>query len=259
MTNSTIAPAESVVLTVRLARNSREIEQAMRLRYQVFVEEAGNARLAHPSRLEHDAYDEDCDHLIARDENSGAVVGTYRLLPGARALDRRGFYSETEFDLSAFSARRAGVLELGRSCVAAPFRGTRVIQQLWGGIAAYIAEHGQTHLIGCASLPDGQGAKASEIYSLLKRHGVLTERYGVRPLESHRIHGLRELPVELGEREMLRRLPPLLKGYRWMGAEIAGPPAYDPLFATTDFFVVFEAGQMASRYRRHFASSYQVG
>lgn len=257
MPMSMIAPAEPMVVTVKLAENSREIEQALRLRYQVFVEETGNARLAHPSGLERDAYDEDCDHLIARDERSGDVVGTYRLLPGERA--GRGFYSETEFDLSAFAPPRASILELGRSCVAAPFRGTRLIQQLWGAIAAYIAEHGQTHLIGCASLANSEGAKASEIYSLLKRHGALTERYGVRPLASRRIAGLRELPVALGEREMLRRLPPLLKGYRWMGAEIAGPPAYDPLFATTDFFVVFAASQMAGRYQRHFASSYRAG
>lgn len=257
MQMSMIAPAEAVAVTVKLAENSREIEQALRLRYQVFVEETGNARLVHPSGLEQDAYDEDCDHLIARDERSGEVVGTYRLLPGARA--GRGFYSETEFDLSAFTPARSSVLELGRSCVAQNFRGTRVIQQLWGAIAAYIAEHGQTHLIGCASLANAEGARASELYSLLKHHGALTERYGVRPLPGHRIAGLRELPVALSEREMLRRLPPLLKGYRWMGAEIAGPPAYDPLFATTDFFVVFEAGQMAGRYRRHFASSYQGG
>jgi putative hemolysin len=43
-----------------------------------------------------------------------------------------------------------------------------------------------------------------------------------------------------------------LKGYKWLGAEIAGEPIYDPIFRSTDFFVVLETAKMTKRYQRRF-------
>ncbi|MBA3470456.1 MAG: GNAT family N-acetyltransferase [Herpetosiphonaceae bacterium] len=252
------APAQAPVLKLKLAQSCGEIEEALRLRYRVFVEEAHNQALAHPSGLEQDEYDAVCDHLIVRDQNTAEVVGTYRLLPGERALRYRGFYSETEFDLSAFQRYRPTALELGRSCVAAAYRGTRAIQMLWGGIADYLSDNPHTHLIGCASLHLAERSELSELYSMLKQHDMITERFGVAPRPTHRIQDLASTPSTCSEKELLRRLPPLLKGYHWMGAEIAGEPAYDPIFNTTDFFVVFDTTQMTKRYQRHFATSYRA-
>ena len=252
-------PAQAPVLTLKLAQSCGEIEEALRLRYRVFVEEANNQVLAHASGLEQDEYDAICDHLLVRDQNTDEVVGTYRLLPGSRAVRYRGFYSETEFDLTAFQGSKIHALELGRSCVAAAYRGTRAIQMLWGGIAQYLADNRHSHLIGCASLHLSERSELDELYSMLKHHALITDRYGVAPLETHRIRDLQARPTSCSEKELVRRLPPLLKGYRWMGAEIASEPAYDPLFDSTDFFVVFATDQMTRRYQRHFATSYREG
>lgn len=257
MTVPTHPLTQAPTLTIKRARSSADIEAALRLRYRVFVEETGNVALAHSSGLEQDSYDEYCDHLLVCDAATDDVVGTYRLLPGARARNRQGFYSETEFDLSAF-AHHDTALELGRSCVAAAYRGSRAIQILWGGIADYLADHAHSHLIGCASMHCAELPDVSDVYSVLKQHAVITERFGITPLPTHRIAELEFRTTNWSEKEMLRRLPPLIKGYRWMGAEIAGEPAYDPLFNTTDFFVVFATSQMTKRYQRHFATSYRA-
>ncbi|MEM1317941.1 MAG: GNAT family N-acetyltransferase, partial [Pseudomonadota bacterium] len=88
-------------LVTRLAITPDEVEQAQRLRYDVFVDEMG----AYPSadnlrqRRDHDTYDEVCDHLLVIDEEANdRIVGTYRLLPG-RKRGPHGFYTATEFDL----------------------------------------------------------------------------------------------------------------------------------------------------------------
>jgi putative hemolysin len=226
-------------LSVKLAENRTELEQAYKLRYQVFVEEEKNLRLVNASGLETDSYDAFCDHLIVTDEDNGMVVGTYRLLPGKRVSQNMGFYSQSEFDLTAFGEHYHKTLELGRSCIAEPYRGGRAIQMLWEGIAVYIAEHGyETEL--------------NEIYSLLKYKRVLTERYGIQPLKSHRIHSLQYIDVSEREKEIFRKLPPLMKGYQWLGAEIGGDPAYDAIFETVDFFIVLHKDQITRRYHRHF-------
>lgn len=239
-------------LMLKLASNSQEIEQAMRLRYQIFVEEEKNLRLRNENRLEMDAYDEYCDHLIVKELESDQVIGTYRLLPGDRALDAIGFYSETEFDLNSYSNLKRQSLELGRSCIAPEHRGGRAIGMLWEGIASYINSSQFTHLIGCASVHIPTIEELNEIYTLLQQKQVLTDRYGIKPLETHRISGLAQIELAGKEKEMFRKLPPLMKGYQWLGAEIGGDPAYDALFGTVDFFIVFQKDKITSRYKRHF-------
>lgn len=239
-------------LSVKLAENNTELEQAYKLRYQVFVEEEKNLRLVNASGLETDRYDAFCDHLIVVDEANGRVVGTYRLLPGERVSKHIGFYSQTEFDLTAFGEHVHKTLELGRSCIAEPYRGGRAIQLLWEGIAGYIAERGYEYLIGCASIHIHNEIELNEIYSLLKYKRVITERYGIQPLESHRIRSLQYIDVSEHEKKIFRKLPPLIKGYQWLGAEIGGDPAYDVIFETVDFFIVLHKDQITRRYRKHF-------
>lgn len=84
-----------------VARDSDEVHAAQRLRYQVFAEEMGATVTGREFGVDRDSFDDYCDHLIVRDDRSGAVVGTYRMLPPDRAKAAGMLYSETEFDLSA--------------------------------------------------------------------------------------------------------------------------------------------------------------
>ncbi|WP_426453759.1 GNAT family N-acetyltransferase [Paenibacillus sp. S-38] len=246
------AAREPAALTVRLAQGEQEIEQAHRLRYSVFVEEEKNMKLRSEQGLETDDYDDYCDHLVVVDEEAQRVVGTYRLLPGRRASGGIGFYSESEFDLSAFTVDRLHTLELGRSCIHPDYRGGRTIGLLWEGIADYITRHELQYLIGCASVHLRTIEETNLICTMLKRRGILTDRFGVRPLETHRIDGLRSVETDLEEKEIFRMLPPLMKGYQWLGAEIGGDPAYDSIFGTVDFFIVLQKDRVTRRYRKHF-------
>ncbi|MBD0379365.1 GNAT family N-acetyltransferase [Paenibacillus sedimenti] len=242
-------------LSVMLATSAQEIEHAMRLRYEVFVEEEKNMRMLNEEGLEKDAYDAFCDHLIVKDLETDRVVGTYRLLPGDRAVNNIGFYSETEFDLSAYAPFKTQTLELGRSCIAPEYRGGKAIQLLWEGIASYISERNCTHLIGCASVHMNNLDELNLIYTMLRQKQVLTDRFGIRPLATHRIPGLTVLETECNEKEVFRKLPPLMKGYQWLGAEIGGDPAYDELFETVDFFIILQKDRVTRRYKRHFLNA----
>ncbi|MED4603482.1 hypothetical protein P9314_22905 [Paenibacillus validus] len=97
-------------------------------------------------------------------------------------------------------------------------------------------------------------ADVNEMYTLLRRKQVITDRFGVRPLDSHRIAGLQLIESELSDKDIFRKLPPLMKGYQWLGAEIGGEPAYDALFDTVDFFIVLEKDRVTKRYQKRFMS-----
>ena len=57
---------------------------AQRLRHRVFADELG-ARPTDEPGVDVDRFDTFCDHLIVREERTGEVVGTDRMLPPERA------------------------------------------------------------------------------------------------------------------------------------------------------------------------------
>ena len=46
-------------------------------------------------------------------------------------------------------------------------------------------------------------------------------------------------------------LPPLLRGYLRLGAEIGGPPALDPDFGVADLFILLDQPAIDPRWRRY--------
>ena len=69
-------------LAVRLARGEAEVLEAQRLRYRVFAEEMGARLPSAAEGIDRDPFDPWCEHLLVTEEDTGEVVGTYRLLRG---------------------------------------------------------------------------------------------------------------------------------------------------------------------------------
>lgn len=230
-------------LTVSVARSACLIEDAQRLRYEVFAEELG-ARIGGDSGLDVDEFDRYCDHIVVQDLDTLRVVGTYRVLPphGARAIGQ--LYSESEFDLSRLDHLRLMMVEAGRSCVHRDYRAGPAIMLLWAALARYMKAYGYRYLFGCASVPlaDG-GAQAAFVREVVQAH-----------LTAPELRVFPRLPcphAQLG-RAVHADLPPLIKGYLRLGAQVAGEPAWDPVFDTADFPMLLAIDRLDPRYARHF-------
>ncbi len=245
-------------LEVRLARDDAEVEAAQRLRYRVFFEERGIAGDAAAAR-DADLFDAVCDHLLVIDASLPGpdrerIVGTYRLLPQARASG--SFYSNAEFDICALSARRPGlnILELGRSCVLPPYRSKRTVELLWQGIWAYTRRHGINVMAGCASFDGIVPARHAEALSFLHHHCRADGDWSVRAVES-RFHTMDLMPVEaVNARQALAAMPPLIKGYLRLGAMVGEGCVIDEPFGTTDIFVVMPVEKISARYINYYGA-----
>jgi len=229
------------------ARDAEDVRAAQRLRYQVFAHEMG-ARLdaaGAAAGLDVDRFDAFCDHLLVRSGPPGArvVVGTYRVLPPARARAAGGYYTDTEFDLAPLAPLRSRALELGRSCVHPDWRSGSVILAMWGALASYMQRHGLETMIGCASIgiADG-GANASALWRTLRRTHMADPCWQVTPRHP--------LP-DIGAADAVAVAPPLVKGYLRCGARILGAPALDAAFGTADLPLMLRMEDLAPRYRRH--------
>lgn len=247
-------------LIVRLAGDRRDLAAVQRLRYRVFAEEMG-ADIAPPSvGLDIDAFDELCDHLLVIDEDAraeDAVVGTYRLLRESVARSAGGFYSEGEFDLSPLAAARADasrdMVELGRSCVLAPYRTAPTISLLWRGIAEYLTAHRISMMFGCASFPGIDPQMFAPALSYLYHHHLLPieQRPTVLPGKGVPMELL--APGSYDKRHAMFQLPPLIKGYIRVGAMFGDGAFIDHAFNTVDVCVVMPVDKITTRYASRFS------
>ena len=231
-------------LAVGFARTPGEIRDAQRLRYRIFAGEMGANLPSRTPGIDHDIYDQYCEHLVVRDTGSGEVVGNYRILSPENAK-QVGYYSENEFDLTRLQHLRPRLVEIGRSCVHPAHRSGGVIARLWLGLADYMTHYGHETIIGCASIgmADGGHAAASVYRQIVQRH--------LAPVEWH-AHPRYRLPVESLDDGRSAALPPLIKGYTRLGAMVCGEPAWDPDFNTADLLMLLPMAQLNRSYARRF-------
>ena len=238
-------------ISVSWARHLDEVKQAQQLRFNVFALEMG-ARLNCPIP-EHDidAFDDYCEHLLARDLATGEVIGTYRVLTPAQAVRAGGLYSETEFDLSAVLPMRARIAELGRSCVHAQHRQGAVILSLWGALMGFMERNGLDVMVGCASIPMLHNGvvsidAAASVWRQIEASHMSDSALRVYP----------HLALPTARDAMLDVEPPaLIKAYLRLGAKVLGAPAWDPDFNTADLPMLMRTQDLPARYRKHFNST----
>ncbi len=241
---------------VKIADSLHEIEDALRLRFEVFnLELHEGLQSSFESGFDSDVYDTFCDHLIVKEIATNKVVGTYRLLPQEKAEKHIGFYSENEFDLSKFKKLPGQSLELGRSCVAKEYRSLAVINLLWSGIAKYLEMHSIANLFGCASFHTNNVTEIAAAYAYFQLYHFAPEEYRVAPLDICSMSLLFQLLTSEDIEKAYRKFPPLMKGYLRLGAMICGEPAYDKEFGTTDFLIVVDTQKITEKYKNHYHSS----
>jgi putative hemolysin len=245
-------------LGVRIAVSEAEIDAVQSLRYRVFYQEMGAIADAETTSTARDSdpFDAVADHLLVVDHSIGpgaeGVVGTYRLIRREAAQRLGRFYSEDEYDIRTLVALPGQLLELGRSCVDAGYRGRVAMQLLWRGIAAYVFHHEIDLMFGCASLPGiDPDALAPELSYLYYNHLAPPS---IRPRAlPHRYIEMRRLdPDALDPRRALGALPPLIKGYLRLGGFVGDGAVIDPQFNTTDVAVVVKTDLVTDKYYRHY-------
>lgn len=238
-------PARPRRYGVGFARTPAEVRAAQQLRWRVFAEEMGARLGGRIPGVDHDFFDPYCEHLVVRDEATGEVVGTYRILSPSAAQRVGGYYSENEFDLTRLRDLRERMVEIGRSCIHPAHRNGAVIALLWSGIARYMLANGCTYLAGCASMSIADGGHAAaSVFEQLRARQLAPVEYRVFPRHC--------LPLDELDATRPARLPPLIKGYVRAGAWICGEPAWDPDFHAADFFMFLPLAHLDVRYARHF-------
>ncbi|ABV93214.1 phospholipid/glycerol acyltransferase [Dinoroseobacter shibae DFL 12 = DSM 16493] len=239
---------------VKLATTAEELRAAQRLRYEVFVAELGGGGdlVDHDARLERDAFDPLYEHLLLRDlarpaDDLCGVVGVYRLLRDAALPAGRAFYSEGEYDLAPLRATGRRLLELGRSCVHADYRGGLAMMALWGGLAEYVEAYGIEVLFGVASFHGTDLDALAAPLSLLHHRHMAPRDLRVRAQPDH-FQTMNLIPeAQLDIVAANRAIPPLIKAYLRLGGGVGEGAFVDHAFNTTDVCLVMDTTRMSEK------------
>ncbi len=245
-------------ITVRLARSDSEIIAAQKLRYHIFYEEfsAKPTEIVMQEQRDFDHFDDFADHLVVIDssiiDKDESIVGTYRLLKQDAAARAGRFYTSDEFDISKLIDNYDGLMEMGRSCVLPDYRSKAVLQLLWQGIAEYVAYYNIKFLFGCASFHGTNPQDHANELTFLYHNHLAPEEF--RPKALPEVYTNMDLvdPKTIDPKQIIRNLPPLIKGYLRIGGFVGDGAYIDHDFDTTDVCVVLSTSHMTGSYQKHY-------
>lgn len=240
--------AQTPQFEARLARSEEEIRAAQNLRYEVFVEELGGGgpMVDHEARLERDQFDPIYDHLLLLDHACGGkVIGVYRLMPCDRAKEGAGFYTAPEYDLAPLISTGRKLLELGRSCLHADYRGGAAMFHLWAALVDYVQKRGIEVLFGVASFHGTDVAALAQPLSYLYHKHLAPAPLRVRSVE---YQSMDLLPLkEIDRKAAMRATPALIKAYLRLGGFVGDGAFVDHMFNTTDVMLLLDTSAMNAR------------
>ena len=248
---------------LRLAESDRDLKAAQRLRYNVFVTELGGdgAGVDHDSRLEMDDHDSYYDHLLLIDTRRDAealedVIGVYRLLKGDSAERAGGFYSAAEYDLTPLLDSGRRLMELGRSCVHADYRGGTAMYHLWNGLADYVLSNDIEIMFGVASFHGTDVDALAEPLSYLYHNHLAPEDIRVRAHPAVYTTMDRVPADKLDRRRAMQATPALIKAYLRLGGFVGDGAYIDRAFNTTDVCLLMDTARMSERHRGYYERNF---
>ncbi|HXV76406.1 MAG TPA: GNAT family N-acyltransferase [Candidatus Polarisedimenticolaceae bacterium] len=238
--------------SVRFATSPAELKSVQQLRFEVFNLELGEGlEESYKTGRDQDRFDAYCHHLMVLDAND-EVIGTYRMQTDEMAANHIGYYSADEFDLSRMPRNLLdNSVEVGRACVAKPFRNRYVLFLLWCGLAAYMTHNRKRYLFGCCSLTSQDPDEGRRVMDYLRAAGHVRSDFRIEPRPDWRCYDAGEPPAStLPEGKI--ELPKLFSLYLRYGAQVCGPPAIDRCFKTIDYLVVLDVERLGADARKTF-------
>lgn len=235
-------------LRCAIARTSRHIADAQRVRWRVYGEEEG---LLPPS-----AAVDDGREIDARDQDDAAVhllvyagdepVGTVRLLQARASAGPvlggcLGLDLDAKLDLGALCRPGLAAAEITRYCVLRRYRCTGVAKMLYDALRIESRRRAITCWLAAANMETDYVEDAALAYELLCARDLVDARWRAEPRAAPAVRSRRRRPCYTDEQRHTAAsgrgaelpLPRTLALFSIrMGARFIGPPMYDDYFNT---------------------------
>ncbi|CAM3099473.1 GNAT family N-acetyltransferase [Paracoccus nototheniae] len=233
----------------RLAATTRDLRASQRLRWIAFI-----ARTGQPDdgqRLDIDALDEECSHMMVEDIDSGRLVCSFRFLPLADGSQIARSYSAQFYDLAALGSFDGPMVEMGRFCLHPDCRDPDVIRIAWAALTRFVEETGVEMLFGCSSFTGCEPELHAEAFAMLKERHLAPRRWWPRVKAPKVFRFARALRLRQPDpKRAMAAMPPLLRSYLAMGGWVSDHAVVDQALKTMHVFTGVEIRAIPPARRR---------
>ncbi len=236
---------EKEKFTIRFAETEKEKRAAYALRYNdMLLEYRQDANAENGLDItEYDAY---ARQIICIDNETGDVVGCYRIISSDDLPKGKSFISEEEFTLDVLKSTGERIAELSRAVVKKEYRSSVVLMLLLRFIMKYIREQNYRFIIGDASFFGTDKKEYVKELSYLAAFSGIDPSYEIHSLEKEQVE---LLPAEtLNAKEIRHALPALIRAYDSFGAKFSVESFTDWEFGSVDVFVLLDTQQYNETY-----------
>ncbi len=222
----------------RFAETDADLRAAQGLRHAAFI--AGTGAVARPGNLDADEFDAICRHVLVEDQRSGALVCCFRLLPLRDGADIATSYSARYYELSALSAFRGPMVEMGRFCMAPGVHDPDILRVAWGAMTRYVDEEGVEMLFGCSSFHGTDAQDYLDAFAMLKERHLAPKRWLPKVKAPDVFRFARRLRRRPDAKRASLTMPPLLRTYLLMGGWVSDHAVVDRDLNTLHVFTGLE-------------------
>lgn len=222
---------------VRFAQTEEEKNAVYALRYRDMILQF-RPEIKFVNGMDITPYDDYAKQIICIDNETGDIVGCYRIITSDDLPNGKGFVSEEEFDIHTLKNSGERIAELSRACVKREYRNTAVLMLLLRFIVGYVRENGYRFVIGEASFVGVDKNEYQKELSYLTHFHKTDDKYDIQALEDEQIQTLAK--EELCVTEIKHELPPLIRAYLSFGAKTSEQSFTDREFGSVDVFVLLD-------------------
>ena len=223
--------------SVRFAETEEEKRGAYALRFRDMLQEY-RQDVENEDGLDITPYDAYAKQVVCIDNETGEVVGCYRIVTSDDLPSGSPFVSEEEFVLDGLKATGERIAELSRAVVKKEYRNSAVLMLLLRFIVGYIRKAGYRFVVGDASFYGTDKNLYKKEISYLAHYAPIDEKYAVKSLDKEQI-ALLDVD-EIDERASRQALPPLIRAYHAFGARFSTGSFTDYAFGSVDLFVLLD-------------------
>ncbi|MEX0339776.1 MAG: GNAT family N-acetyltransferase [Arenibacterium sp.] len=224
----------------RVAGSAQEVAQAQALRGLAFGTPEADC----------DDFDADCIHVLIRDVDDQSLVCCFRMLVLENGGDVARSYSAQYYDLSAFVAYEAPMVELGRFCIHPDRRDPDILRIAWGTMTAFVDINGIGMLFGCSSFAGTETERYLDAFAVLKDRHLAPKRWWPRVKAPDVFRYASRLRRKPDLKQAMLRMPPLLRTYLLMGGWVSDHAVVDRHMNTLHVFTGLEIGAIPPARKR---------
>jgi putative hemolysin len=205
-----------------------------------------------PGRIDADAFDTRCHHLLVEDAETGALVACCRLLHLRGGSEIARSYSAQFYELSALESFEAPMMELGRFCIHPERHDPDILRLAWGALARFVDENGVGMLFGCSSFKGTEAAEYADAFAILRERHLAPRHWRPRVKAPRVVRFALDLARRVPDpRCAMATMPPLLRSYLAMGGWVSDHAVVDRDLGTLHVFTALEIGAIpAARARQ---------